>query len=636
MSISTIKGQDGKQYIIFDESDLYDDKELGDKLEDFEIQQILGKGSYGFVAKVRSKRNNKIYAMKQMDLSKVGSKKEVELCKREVSLLQKLNHPNINKYYKSFSINNCLYIIMEFMDNGDLSGFIKAHEKFNKPVREVEVWNILLQSMNALEYIHSENVVHRDIKPANLFMTNDKTIKIGDFGVAAKMAGKKTKTAINNANFSGTVVGSPMFMSPEMIREEDYDKKTDVFSMGIAMYELCFFQSPKRASLTTDGKVVFKDVVLAKNKNIYSNQLLTILQLMIEEDKEKRPTSSELCQMIRAEYIKAFLKTSSLSAVTRCLYSLTRFPKYILSHQANQNTQPITVGFINALQQIGNNINDKFNQFKEILAIHNPKLNSDTEMNPVYIIALLLEKMHKELNAIQQMNNDDEYVINSLFNGMDEDKSNKNEMFDKFFKYFSNNFNSPVSNFFFGILKEKKVCQKCNMLNYNFGCFCLLTFDLNEICGMNYQNVDLISLFQAMHDRKKQYNLQDQIYCDRCLSYQPHTKNKQIYSMPYELIISIERGINYTNKTIINFPFDLDLSKFVELVGAPNKFQLVGCVNYIEIKGEAHYISFTKNRNNDTWLCSDDDKITQTNRNMALTYGLPVLLFYSFVRQNQH
>ena len=635
MSISTIKDQDGKQYIIFDESELYDDKEMGDKLEDFEIQQILGKGSYGFVAKVRSKRNNKIYAMKQIDLSKVGSAKEVELCKREVLLLQKLNHPNINKYYKSFSINNCLYIIMEFMDNGDLNGFIKAHEKFNKPVREVEVWNILLQSMNALEYIHSQNVIHRDIKPANLFMTNDKTIKIGDFGVAAKMAGMKTN--INNAaNFSGTVVGSPMFMSPEMIREEEYDKKTDVYSMGIAMYELCFFQSPKKAGLNADGQVLFKDVAIVKNKNIYTNQLLTILQLMIEENKSKRPTSSELCQMIRSQYIKTFLKTSSLSAVTRCLYSLSRFPKYILNYQSKPNTQPITFGFTNAIKHIENNINDKFNQFKEILAVHNPKLNTDTEINPVYIVALLLEKMHKELNVIQQINNDDEYVINSLFNGMEEDKSNKNEMFEKFFKHFSTNFNSLVSNHFFGILKEKKICQKCNMLNYNFGCFCLLTFDLNEICGMNYPNVDLINLFQAMHDRKKQYNLQDQIYCDRCLSYQVHTKNKQIYSMPYELIISLERGINYTNKTMINFPFDLDLSKFVELDGAPKKFQLVGCVNYLEIKGEDHYISFTKNKNNDIWLCSDDDKINQADKSMALTYGIPVLLFYSFVRQNQH
>ena len=108
-----------------------------------------------------------------------------------------------------------------FCVNGDLSGFIKAHEKFNKPVREEEVWNILLQSMKALEYIHSQNVIHRDIKPANLFMTNNKTIKVGDFGVAAKMPG--LKSSVNNAAFSGTVVGSPMFMSPEMLKEEDYD-----------------------------------------------------------------------------------------------------------------------------------------------------------------------------------------------------------------------------------------------------------------------------------------------------------------------------------------------------------------------------------------------------------------------------
>ena len=97
MSVSTIKDQDGKQYIIFDESELYDDNDMGDKLEDFEILQILGKGSYGFVAKVRSNKNNKIYAMKQIDLNKMGSEKEVELCKREVLVLQKMNHPNINK-----------------------------------------------------------------------------------------------------------------------------------------------------------------------------------------------------------------------------------------------------------------------------------------------------------------------------------------------------------------------------------------------------------------------------------------------------------------------------------------------------------------------------------------------------------
>ena len=128
MSIATIKDQEGKEYLIFDESELYNDSEMGDRLEDFSILQILGKGSFGFVAKVRSNKNNKIYAMKKIDLDKMGSDKEIELCKGEIILLQRLNHPNINKYYKSFSLNNCLYIIMEFMNNSYLDGFIKAHE----------------------------------------------------------------------------------------------------------------------------------------------------------------------------------------------------------------------------------------------------------------------------------------------------------------------------------------------------------------------------------------------------------------------------------------------------------------------------------------------------------------------------
>ena len=257
--MSTVKDSEGKEYYIFDESELYDDNEMGDNLEDFEILQILGKGSYGFVAKIRSLRNKKIYAMKQIDLSKVGSDKERQLCKQEISLLSQLNHPNINKYYKSILQNDCLYIIMELMDNGDISGFINAHKKFKKPVREEEVWNILLQCMNALSYIHKKKVIHRDIKPANLFMTNDKTIKIGDFGVSAKM--ESLKTSVNENQYSGTIVGTPLFMSPEMINNDDYDQKTDVYSMGCAFFEICYFQPPRKAVPSNlPGLVVFQDI----------------------------------------------------------------------------------------------------------------------------------------------------------------------------------------------------------------------------------------------------------------------------------------------------------------------------------------------------------------------------------------
>ena len=632
MSIATIKDQEGKEYLIFDESELYNDSEMGDKLEDFSILQILGKGSFGFVAKVRSNKNNKIYAMKKIDLDKMGSDKEIELCKGEIILLQRLNHPNINKYYKSFSLNNCLYIIMEFMNNSDLDGFIKAHEKFNIPVREEEVWNILLQSMTALEYIHSNNIIHRDIKPANLFMTNDKTIKIGDFGVAAKING--IKTSIKEGGFSGTIVGTPLYMSPEMLQEDDYDQKTDIYSMGISMYELCFFDSPRKAGMNLDGDVIFINVPLKKNKNLYSPQLLNILEKMIEIDQEKRPSSSELCQMIRAQYENTFLKTSSLSAVTRCLYSFPFLTKYLNKFNLdNSKPRPITQGYMQIIKQIQTNINNKFNQFKEILAIQNPKLNSDEEIDPIYIVSFLLERMHKELNDVKKNKiqiNESQYIISSTFNGQDQDKSNKNEMLERFLKHFVNNFNSPISNFFFGILKDKKICKKCGIFNYDYTCFCLMTFDLNELLGNNNGNISLINLFQKMHDRKKEYGINDLIYCDKCLSYQEHTRIKHIYSTPYELIISLERGANCLNKTKVDFPFDLDISNFVEYEYSPKRYQLVGCVNRSDINGKEHYISFNKIMGTENWLCSDDDKINKVNKTEIFSYGTPILLFYNY------
>ena len=632
--MSVIKDSEGVEYIIYNESELYDDNEMGNQFDDFEILQILGKGSYGLVAKVRSKKNKKIYALKQIDLAKINTQKEKELCKQEIILLQQLNHPNINKYYQTIINNNIINTIMEFMNNGDLKGFIEAHKKFKKPVREEEVWNILLQSMNGLQYIHERDIIHRDIKPANLFMTNDKTIKIGDFGVSAKISA--IATSVRENCFNGTVVGTPVYMSPEMLGNEMYDKKTDVYSMGVTIYELCFFQPPRKAVPSMeDGTLVFVNIKKTANENVYSEQLLDIIDKMIELDPVKRPSSEEVCEMVRKEYTKTFLKTSSLSSVVRCLYSLPRFTKYILNNQNNINhnstSKRVIKGFLDIILKLQRNINNEFNEFKEILATEYPKLNSDEEMEPRFLVALLLEKMHKEVNVIQKrQTNEEQYIINSTFNGQDEDKSKKAEMIDKFVKHFVENFNSVISNLFFGMLKEKKTCDTCSMISYNFGCFCLLSFDLNEICGQN-SNTSLDNLFSAMNQKVKKYKINDHVYCDTCLSYQNHSKIKRLYTMPNELIISLERGLNCKNETKINFPMILDVSNYVESEFSPKKFNFMGSVNREDINGKEHYISFHKDLNSNNWLYSNDEKVSKSSPNMALTTGHPILLFYSSI-----
>jgi len=450
--MSVVKDSDGKEYIIFNESELYDDNEMGKKIEDFEILQILGKGSYGFVAKIRSKKNKKIYAMKQINLEKVSSEKEKELCLQEITLLQQLNHSNVNRYYKTFNYNPYIYIIMEFMDNGDISGFINAHNKFKIPVREEEVWNILLQCLNALSYIHKRGVIHRDIKPANLYMTNDKTIKLGDFGVSAKINNFNQSIRENYSN--GTVVGTPLYMSPEMINNRGYDNKTDVYSLGCTIHEICFYQLPRKAMPGPNNTISFINVPKKENSNYYSQQLINIINRMIELDPKKRPDSEQLCEMVKNEYIKTFLKTSSISSVVRCMYSLPKLTNIFFKNKNyicdNSVPKPISRGYLDIITNISNNINNKFNQFKEVLATEYPRLNSDDEIDPKFIVGLLLEKIHKELNKTQPMkNNQLQYIMTSAFNGQDEDQSNKNEMIQKFVSNFVQNFNSCISNFFF-------------------------------------------------------------------------------------------------------------------------------------------------------------------------------------------
>ena len=193
MEISLIKDSRGKDLLVFDKENINENEEMGNKVEDFEILQVLGKGSYGFVAKVKSRLNHKIYAMKQINFGELEDEKSIELCENETKLLSKLNHSLIIKYYKSIKEGNLLYIIMEFMDNGDLGGVLKANKTLEKPIKEEKLYEIFIQAMKSLAYIHSKNLVHRDIKPENLFISVDGCVKLGDFGVSAAMLDKSEK-----------------------------------------------------------------------------------------------------------------------------------------------------------------------------------------------------------------------------------------------------------------------------------------------------------------------------------------------------------------------------------------------------------------------------------------------------------
>ena len=165
-----IKDINGKAYLSISKEQEEEKKNIGNSFEDFEILQLLGEGGFGKVFKVISKLNNKIYAIKMVDLEELKyNEKAYRLALNESKFLTDLSHPYIIKYYNCFIKEEFLYLVVENAENGDLSDFIEAHDESKNPISEEVLWSIFLQCMEGLTYVHKMGVIHRDIKPGNIF-----------------------------------------------------------------------------------------------------------------------------------------------------------------------------------------------------------------------------------------------------------------------------------------------------------------------------------------------------------------------------------------------------------------------------------------------------------------------------------
>ena len=274
--------------------------EVGNKLSDFEIIKELGKGSYGTVYTVRSLVNSNVYVMKKMELNHLKPRQQQE-CYREVSILKKVSHQNIIKYYSSFLEKEILYIIMEYAELGDLYSLIKHYKKHSKYFDEIDLWKISSEVLLGLEYLHSQNIIHRDIKCLNLFITKDRHIKIGDLGVSTITSG------MDNLHY--TRVGTPLYISPELVKQKPYDFKTDIWSFGCSLYHLASLEPPfSGGNLIVLGNNIVKGVPKSLPVQ-YSNELRFFIDKMLEKKAENRPTAREALELIPKE-IKEKIKSN--------------------------------------------------------------------------------------------------------------------------------------------------------------------------------------------------------------------------------------------------------------------------------------------------------------------------------------
>ncbi|CAM9385674.1 unnamed protein product [Ectocarpus sp. 6 AP-2014] len=255
-------------------------------IDDYETARPIGKGKFAIVYRAKRKKDGKTVALKRVSMSDMGEKFRTK-CMREVHLLQSLDHGNIIRYQDSFLDNNELVIVLEWAAAGDLKRQVRKALERAVHFEERIIWGYFSQICGAISYMHRMQIMHRDIKPANIFLTLKGQVKVGDLGLGRVM------NADDELAYSK--VGTPLYMSVEVLGGGGYSWKSDVWSLGCVLYELAMLRSPfKSESLSLYS--LYKKISSGDYPPMlayYSEELRALATGMINTNPDERPSVHE-------------------------------------------------------------------------------------------------------------------------------------------------------------------------------------------------------------------------------------------------------------------------------------------------------------------------------------------------------
>ncbi|CDW91219.1 protein kinase domain containing protein [Stylonychia lemnae] len=387
--------------------------EIGNTMSDFRIINELGRGSYGTVYKVTSLKNNQTVVLKKISLKHMKPKQQ-QAALKEVQILKFLDHPHIIKYslllsyhqfryFTSFMEDESIHIVMEYAEKGDLYKLLKEQRTRRKYFSEKDIWDFSYQICLAVEYLHLKNIIHRDIKCLNIFLSDDKSIKIGDLGVS--------KIVSSAAALQDTRVGTPLYLSPELVKQQPYDFKVDVWAVGCAIYHLACLEPPFQGdNLITLGN----NIVNKKHKQlpqIYSNKLSNFIDRFLAKKASERPSAREAVQLI-----PTFVK----SAKDFKLPARRQIDDQAFLVKKTIETQNVKVennlSLLN-LQKIGNN--NLIEQKDKILKKNKEIIDKKT---PKEFREIKSDRILNEIVSQQKQDNNSEQQINNIVKSQSQDK----------------------------------------------------------------------------------------------------------------------------------------------------------------------------------------------------------------------
>jgi protein-serine/threonine kinase len=261
----------------------------GDPNECYKKIKRVGQGASGSVYVANSLATNTKVAVKQMDLANQPRK---ELIVNEILVMKESQHPNIVNFLDSFLVGRSdLWVVMEFMEGGALTDVIDNNSKMT----EQQIATVCLETVKGLHHLHSQNIIHRDIKSDNILLNAQGHVKISDFGFCAKLTDQKRKRA--------TMVGTPYWMAPEVVKQKEYGAKVDIWSLGIMAIEMIENEPPylDEEPLKALYLIATNGTPTLKNPELLSSELKSFLAVCLCVDVRSRATSLEL---INHEFLK--------------------------------------------------------------------------------------------------------------------------------------------------------------------------------------------------------------------------------------------------------------------------------------------------------------------------------------------
>ena len=598
MGVELIKDRYGEDRFVISNEDFYDDKKMGENFSDFDTLKIINSNNYKIVTKVYSKKNSKIYVRKKIDcnINQINQKDINE----EFEKLKSLDHHNIVKYYKSFIKDNSLYFIEQYIDNGGLDNLVVAYESLNKPIETKLLWNIFMQCISGLKYLHDKDIIHKNICIENILMNENTEIKLDDI------------------QFS--------FILDE--EKKDKGKPEDIYDMS----------------------QVFTQLMPEKYKDEYPDEMKDIINSMENDYNEEN--TDYFFNKIMEQYIKNVAKVSSIYSVFKCI---SCFPGFKKSMEKNKNIfiENESVGYY--LKEFMFNVNLKHddiimlcNKFRNLL-YKNSQKNNDIEIKPKQVLEFLLERLNKE-----QRKNRNGPSFKNLPKILTKIKL---KAFEEFKENFNKNYQSDITDHFILYMKKKRVCKNItsiceNCLN-NSGKSCYCKKCRNHVysfsaCPFIELNMDLglqdIKIRQdGLEKIVKLDTLENWFYAQNfyetilnkehkfvCLECQEETEQKelnQFYILPSCFIISLNRGKN--NSSNFKIPLEINLEKMVERKDYPCKFELIGIVQrYFQEKEGEKFVAVYKDQNEWKKYDKEEEEINIDKTLSENDNGLPVMLFY--------